>query len=474
MVCKRCQISFFYGGELNMKTINPIDFINKSRIHSFHILLVVWLFFILMFDGYDVVVYGAVVSTLMDEWGMSDVMAGAIGSYTVAGTAVGAVIFGLMADKVGRKKIIILCTVLFSLFTFLAGFSTGPGFFTACRIIAGLGLGGVMPNVIALMTEFSPKNKRTALVAFVFAGYSTGAIVAALTSRVILPQLGWEPTFWLAVIPLIMLPFIIRSVPESVAYLLEKGEIEKVRTVLMRVNPAITQSDQIELPKRTHSVGGVPFTQLFKEKRTFSTAMFWIAFFCSLLLVFALNTWLPRLLMAAGFDLSSSLLFTAVMQLGAIVGTVVLGPVMDKIGFKKVLVPLFLSGALALVLIGFSKNAAIVFGLIAIIGAASVGAQNLSNTFVSQYYPTHMRATALGSTMAFGRIGGILAPLIVGFILTMNLQPQFNFGVIGIAALIGGLALMFVQEKHAVYNEREESEKEDLVSLQKVADADAN
>jgi MFS transporter, AAHS family, benzoate transport protein len=455
-----------------MKTINPINIINKSRIHSFHILLVAWLFFILMFDGYDVVIYGAIVSTLMEEWGMSDVMAGAIGSYTVAGTAVGAVIFGLMADKVGRKKVIILCTALFSLFTFLAGFSTSPGFFIACRIIAGLGLGGVMPNVIALMTEFSPKNKRTALVAFVFAGYSTGAIVAALTSRVLLPKVGWEPTMWLAVIPLIMLPFIIKSVPESVAYLLEKGEVEKVKTVLAKVNPSITQSDQIELPKTTHSVAGSTFMQLFKDKRTFSTVMFWIAFFCSLLLVFALNTWLPRLLMAAGFNLSSSLLFTAVMQLGAILGTVVLGPVMDKIGFKKVLVPLFFSGALALGLIGFSKNAALIFGLIAIIGAASVGAQNLSNTFVSQYYPTHMRATALGSTMAFGRIGGILAPLIVGFILTMNLQPQFNFGAIGIAALVGGLALMFVQEKHAVYNEQEEIREESSVPAQKVADAD--
>ena len=155
--------------------------------------------------------------------------------------------------------------------------------------------------------------------------------------------------------------------------------------------------------------------------------------------------------MAAGFDLSSSLLFTAVMQLGAIVGTVVLGPLMDKIGFKKVLVPLFFSGAIALALIGYSKNTAIVFGLITIIGAATIGVQNLSNTFVSQYYPTHMRATALGSTMAFGRIGGILAPLIVGFLLSMNLQPQYNFGVIGIASLVGGLALLFVQEKHAVY-----------------------
>ncbi len=142
-----------------MKTINPIEVINKRRIHSFHILLVAWLFFILMFDGYDVVIYGAVVSTLIEEWGMSDIMGGAIGSYTVAGTVIGAVIFGLLADKIGRKKVIIFCTVLFSVFTFLAGFAAGPGIFTVYRILASFGLGGVMPNIVALMTEFAPQKK---------------------------------------------------------------------------------------------------------------------------------------------------------------------------------------------------------------------------------------------------------------------------------------------------------------------------
>ncbi|MFC5590694.1 MFS transporter [Sporosarcina soli] len=461
-----------------MKTVNPIDVINKSRVHSFHILLVAWLFFVLMFDGYDVVIYGAVVSTLMEEWGMSDVMGGAIGSYTVAGTAVGAVIFGLMADKVGRKRVIIICTALFSLFTFLAGFATSAGIFTVCRIIAGLGLGGVMPNIIALVTEFAPQKRRTALVAFVFAGYSTGAVVAALTSRALLPTVGWKPTFWIAIIPIILLPLIMKSVPESVVYLIEKGKMDKVKGILTKVDPTISPADRIEMPKRTQSVVGSTFSQLFQEKRTFSTMMFWIAFFCSLLLVFAMNTWLPRLLMAAGFDLSSSLLFTAVMQLGAILGTVVLGPVMDRIGFKKVLVPLFFSGAIALALIGYSKNTAIVLGLITIIGAATIGVQNLSNTFVSQYYPTHMRATAIGSTMAFGRIGGILAPLIVGLLLSMNLQPQYNFGVIGIASLIGGVALLFVQEKHAIYREEkkvdEKHEKERSEAIPKIAEADAN
>ncbi len=305
-----------------------------------------------------------------------------------------------------------------------------------------------------------------------------GAIVAVLIGRALLPTVGWELTFWIAILPLLILPLIIKGVPESVAYLLEKGEMEKAKAILKKVEPSIGQSDQLKMPERVHNLGGSTVNQLFKEKRTFSTVMFATAFFCSFVLIFSLNTWLPRLLMAAGFDLSSSLLFTAVMQLGAIIGTIVLGPVMDRIGFKKVLVTLYISGAIALGLIGYSKNAALIFGLIAIIGAASIGAQNLAQTFVSQYYPTHMRSTALGSTMAFGRVGGILAPVIVGFILTMNLQPQYNFGVIGIAALIGGLALLFVQEKYAVYHGEEkvedEPEKERSEAIPKNAEVDAN
>jgi len=172
-----------------------------------------------------------------------------------------------------------------------------------------------------------------------------------------------------------------------------------------------------------------------------------------------MNTWLPRLMMEVGYDLSSSLAFTAVMQIGAIVGTVVFGPIVDRLGFKKVLVPLFFCGAIALSLIGFANSTFIAFALISVIGAASVGVQNMANAFVSQYYPTNMRSTAVGSTMAFGRLGGIVAPTFVGILLSLNLQPQYNFAAIASAAVLGGLAVLFIQEQHSVYyKEKKQSE----------------
>ncbi|WP_039236432.1 MFS transporter [Bacillus thermotolerans] len=444
-----------------MKSITPMSIIDKSRIHSFHISLIFWLFLVIAFDGYDVVVYGAIVPSLISDWGISDVTAGAIGSYTVMGTAVGAVMFGLLADKIGRKKIILLTTFLFSFFTFLSGFATGPVMFTVFRIIAGIGLGGVMPNVIALATELSPKHARSVTVSFIFCGYSIGAMVAALTSRSLLPIGGWEPVLWIAGIPLLFLPILMKVIPESVGFLVQKGRNEEARKILSKIEPGISKEAVIEFPEPAEKSSGSPVVRLFEEKRARSTIMFWISCFSAFMLIYSMNTWLPSLMMEVGYDLSSSLTLTAVMQVGAIIGTIVFGRLVDKVGFKKVLVPLFFFGAIALSLIGFTSSTWIVFALIAVIGAASVGLQNVSNAFVSQYYPGTMRSTAVGSTMAFGRVGGIVAPTFVGILLSLNFLPQFNFAAIASAAVLGGIAMLFVQEQHGHYSKEEEPKQAD-------------
>ncbi|WP_338472450.1 aromatic acid/H+ symport family MFS transporter [Niallia sp. XMNu-256] len=438
-----------------MQKIHPMNIINESRFHSFHMILVFWLFVIIAFDGYDVVIYGAVVPSLIQEWGISGVTAGAIGSYTVIGTATGAVVFGILSDKIGRKKIIIFTTFLFSFFTFISGFADGPVLFTIFRVIAGIGLGGVMPNVIALATEFSPKRIRTAIVSFIFCGYSVGAMAAALTGRSLITTVGWESVFWLAGIPILFIPFLIKSLPESIDFLLQKGKLEETRKTLGRIDSHLNQSSEVQFVKPAVREAGSPVVKLFGDKRGISTLMFWISCFSAFVLIYSMNTWLPSLMMEVGYDLSSSLALTAVTQLGAIVGTIIFGPIVDKIGFKKVLVPLFFSGAIALSLIGFSKNIFIVIALLSVVGAASVGLQNLSNAFVSQYYPGNMRSTAIGSTMAFGRLGGIVAPIFVGILLSLSLAPQYNFAAIASAAVLGGVAILFVQDKYAYFNENE-------------------
>ena len=452
---------------MKAKPINVNHVIDNSKFHSYHFWLIFWMFLVIAFDGYDVVIYGASVPSLIMEWGISDVMAGAIGSYTVIGTALGAIMFGMAADKWGRKNIILLTTSLFSFFTLLSGFANEPVTFTVFRVIAGIGLGGVMPNVIALTTEFAPKRIRSAVVSFVFCGYSVGAIVAALTSRSLLPTAGWEPVFWLAGIPLSFLPFMMKMIPESIGFLVEKGKEEKVKEILNKLDSSFDMKAVIQMEKQQVKAPGSPVTKLFEEKRALSTLMFWISCFSAFVLIYSMNTWLPRLMMQSGYDLSSSLTFTAVMQLGAIAGTLIFGRLVDKWGFKKVLVPLFFCGALALSLIGFTKSTILAFIYISVIGASSVGVQNLSNAFVSQYYPFNMRSTAVGSTMAFGRMGGIVAPTFVGFLLSINLMPQFNFAAIATAAILGGFAMLFVQEKHGNYQIERNADREENLEIAK-------
>mgnify|MGYP003440374091 FL=1 len=153
-----------------MNTVNPIEIVNKSKLKSFHYILIICMFFIMMFDGYDVVIYGATIPLLKADWGISNIVAGSISSYTTIGTAVGAIVFGLYADRFGKKRIIIFTIFLFSFFTFLSGFATSPTFLIICRIIAGLGFGGVMPTVAALISEYAPTQHRAAMLSFIFCG----------------------------------------------------------------------------------------------------------------------------------------------------------------------------------------------------------------------------------------------------------------------------------------------------------------
>ncbi|MEG0383127.1 MAG: aromatic acid/H+ symport family MFS transporter [Solibacillus sp.] len=433
-----------------MNTVNPIEIVNHSKLKGFHYILIICLFFIMMFDGYDVVIYGATIPLLKEEWGFSNIVAGSISSYTTMGTAIGAVLFGLYADRFGRKNIIIFTTFLFSLFTLLSGFATTPLLFIICRVIAGLGFGGVMPNVAALISEYAPTKHRAAIISFIFCGYSVGAMLASFSGQVFLEKFGWQPVYWIAGLPLLILPFIVRIIPESLNSLVQQKDTKALAAVLRKIEPTLPKDVQFTFAEQLASQKS-PVRDLFKNKLALSTTMFWLSCFCTFILMYSLNTWLPTLMMNAGYDLKSSLMFIVALQFGSIAGTMVFGNFIKYFGFKRVLIPLYLVGAVSLTLIGFSKNIYVAYGLIVIIGAASLGLQNMSNAYVAEYYSVDVRAAALGSTMTFGRIGSIVAPTYMGILLTFNLQPQINFMAIGIAAIFGAIAMSFIREERADY-----------------------
>ncbi|MEH7744698.1 MFS transporter, partial [Neobacillus drentensis] len=321
-----------------MTTINSTEVIANSKFNRFHLGLLLWSFFIILFDGYDLVVYGTVLPTLIEKWNLSSVEAGAIGTYGLFGMMFGAIFFGTLADRIGRKNVVAITLVLFSLFTFLCGFAETPTTFSTFRFLAGLGLGGIMPNVIALLTDYAPKTMRSMIVSIVLCGYSVGGILAPLIGITLMPTFGWKSIFWFAGLPLLLLPIMYKQLPETASYLIRTGKKEKLIATLAKVSPESHFSQNDEVINLKTQETKVPIIGLFKENRAFSTVMFWTAFFSCLLMVYGLNTWLPKLMMEAGYGLNSSLGFLIALQGGAIIGTLIIGRLCDKYGSKRMLV----------------------------------------------------------------------------------------------------------------------------------------
>ncbi|GGG50671.1 MFS transporter [Kocuria dechangensis] len=427
-----------------MTTINIHGLIGEARFNRFHAGMLFWACFIITFDMYDLVVYGSVLPVLIEDWSLSPVQAGAIGSYGFFGMMVGAVLFGILADRFGRRRILAASVVLFSIATALCGFAPEPVTFSALRLLAGLGIGGILPTLIAMLTDYAPKGMANTMVAVVMCFFSVGGILAALVAMNLIPALGWQSVYRVAVIPLLFLPFMLKYFLDSPAMLLEKGRIDDLRSALAKVVPSAELPADAQFEGVHEKEPGSPVGALFTNRRALGTIMIWVAFFMCLLMINGVTTWLPNLMVKAGYALGSSLTFMIVLNVGAIVGTLVLGRLADRWGVKRVLVPMYVISAISLALLGLGNNMAVLLLLVAVTGACTMGAQNISYAFVSQYYPSFMRSTAIGLASGVGRMGAIVGPLFGGVLLTLGLPVQMNFIFFALPGVVAGLAFLFV------------------------------
>ncbi|MFB5284009.1 MFS transporter [Peribacillus sp. Hz7] len=436
-----------------MRSINISRTVDESKFNRFHGLVLFLCAFIIVCDGFDLVIYGSVVSVLMEEWQLTAVQAGTLGSYALIGMMCGAFIFAPLADKIGRKKVIIVCVLLFSLFTGLIGLAKNPTEFGIYRLISGLGLGGVLPITVALMTEYAPKPLRNRLVTIMMCGYSLGGIIAAGLAIFLIPKFGWESVFFVGALPLLTLPIIIKLLPESLEFLLARNKHKEIGRLLSKIDPSYTpeKNDRYEsvIPKKT----GITVAKLFGDGRALSTLLFWVSFFMCLLMVYGLNTWLPKLMAQAGYALGSSLMFLLVLNAGAILGSVIGGWAADRWNTKKVVICYFILGGIALTLLGTHPNTFVLYTLVAIAGATTIGTQIILYSYVSQYYPIQIRSTGLGWASGVGRIGGIVGPILGGVLLSAQLPLQLNFMVFAIPGVIAAIAIVIIREKKSPLSE---------------------
>ena len=430
---------------MTTNTVNVNQVIDDAKFRPFHFKVVFWCLLIILFDGYDLAINGVALPLLMQEWSLSAVQAGMLASTALAGMMFGAMLFGTLADKIGRKKVILICVVLFSGFTFAGGFASNPTEFGLLRFLAGLGIGGVMPNLVALTSEYAPQRLRATLVTTMFSGYAVGGVMAALFGAWFTPSFGWEIMFFIAGVPLLLLPLLWKFLPESLTFLVKVQKNEQACKILQRLEPntKIQSDSKLELTE-VKIVEPAFVSSLFKQGRTGSTLLFWLAFFMCLLTLYALGSWLPKLMMAAGYSMGSSLMFLLAMNIGAVIGTVGGGILADKFHLKPVIITLCLSGAVALSLLGLKSPQPVIYLLVAVAGASAIGSQILLYSYVAQYYPLSVRSTGIGWASAVGRSGAIVGPILIGMLLGMELPHQINFMAVGFPVVIVAIAVALI------------------------------
>ena len=424
--------------------VNVNTVIDRAKFKPFHLSVVLWCLFVVIFDGYDLAINGVVLPLLMQEWGMTAVQAGMLASSALAGMMFGAMLFGMLADKIGRKNVILICVTLFSGFTFLGGFATDPSQFAVLRFIAGLGIGGVLPNLVALTSEYAPQKLRSTLVTTMFSGYAVGGILAALLGASFTAQFGWQIMFFIAGIPLLGLPLLWKFLPESLTFLVKKQKLQLAREIVKKIEPTEQVTANTKLVLTEVQASDASFIALFQQGRAVNTLLFWICFFMCLLMTYALGSWLPKLMMAAGYSLGSSLMFLLSLNVGAVIGTIGGGILADKFHLKPVIIGMLSVGGLALFGLGFNSPQLVIYLLVAIAGAASIGTSILLYSYAAQYYPLAVRSTGIGWASAVGRIGAIVGPIVIGILLGMELPHQWNFIAVAIPALIGAIAVSMI------------------------------
>lgn len=424
-----------------MQTIDVSRLVDEAKVGPFHTMIIAICAILLIVDGYDVFIYGVVLPELMKQWQLTAPQAGSLASWALFGMMGGALLFGPLGDRIGRKRTIALCFVLFSVSTFCNGFAATPTEFGIFRFLAGLGCGGLMPNAVALTNEYAPKRLRSTLVAVMFSGYAVGGMVAAGIGIFMLPRFGWQAMFFAAAAPLVLLPLLLRALPESVGFLIRSGREEQARAVLTRLVPDNAPTAG-KLVYQNAGSASASVAELFRHNRTLGTLAMWLCFFCCLLMVYALGSWLPQLMRSAGYSLGSSLSFLLALNFGGMLGAICGGRIADRFGLPRVVIAYFALGALCIALLGTNPAMPVLYLLIFIAGAGTTGTQILLYASVAEFYNLSVRSTGLGWASGMGRVGAIVGPMLGGLLMAAKLPMAMNFVAFAIPGLVAVLATM--------------------------------
>ncbi|MDQ0429647.1 putative MFS transporter [Planomicrobium stackebrandtii] len=370
-----------------------------------------------LFDAMDVGILAFVIAALHEDWGLTSSEMGWIGSVNSIGMAVGAFVFGIYADRVGRKKIFIITLLLFSIASGISAFTTTLAAFLVLRFFVGMGLGGELPVASTLVSESVPAKERGRVVVLLESFWAAGWLVAAVISYFIIPSYGWRVALLLTALPAFYALYLRINLPDSPQFSAKKNVLRSVSTNIKEV---------------------------WSKKYRRPTLMLWIVWFTVVFSYYGMFLWLPSVMVLKGFTLIQSFQYVLIMTLAQLPGYFSAAWLIERAGRKFVLVTYLIGTAASALAFGNAETITLLIVAGAFLSFFNLGAWGALYAYSPEQYPTVIRGTGTGMAASFGRIGGVLGPLLVGSMLTANIGINVIFGIFCVSILIGAMAVAFL------------------------------
>jgi AAHS family 4-hydroxybenzoate transporter-like MFS transporter len=427
--------------------------IDSGRFSGYQFLIAFLCFIVIALDGFDTAIIGFIAPSLKSEWHLLPQQLGPLLSAGLVGLAAGSFVAGPLADRIGRKMVLVLSVLFFGIWSLASAYTDSLTTLAVFRFLTGLGLGGAMPNAITLTSEYSPQRTKSIVVTIMFCGFTLGSGLGGVLAAHMIPTYGWRSVLLFGgYVPIVFAALLLFLLPESVRFLvLRRPDSKRIRAIIQRITPrANLEGARFYIPESPVAATRSPVAQLFAPSLSFGTVALWAAFFMSLLIVYLLTNWLPTLFKDAGFPLAKAALVSAMYQVGGTVGAIVLGWAMDKGNPYKVLGLSYLSSIVFIALIGFMyTDLTILILAVTGVGFCISGSQIGANALAASFYPTSNRATGVSWALGIGRCGAILGSLMGGALLGAGLGFSAIILLLAIPALLASLAIFAMYGKYA-------------------------
>ncbi|MBL3644888.1 MFS transporter [Bacillus sp. RHFB] len=373
-----------------------------------------------MFDALDVGMLSFIIVALKQDWNLTSEQVGWIGSINSIGMAVGAVFFGAMADRVGRKNVFIITLLLFSIASGLSAAVSTLSLFLILRFLIGMGLGGELPVASTLVSESVEASKRGRVVVLLESFWAVGWILAALISYFIIPAYGWRIALLLSAVPALYALYLRLKLPDS---------------------PKYTKLEKKQRPSVLSNMKSV-----WKKEYSRQTLVLWILWFCVVFSYYGMFLWLPSVMVLKGFSMIQSFEYVLIMTLAQLPGYFSAAWLIEKMGRKFVLITYLIGTAVSAFFFGSAEGLALLIVSGMFLSFFNLGAWGALYAYTPEQYPTSVRGTGAGLAAGIGRIGGVLGPLLVGYLVAADTPISSIFTIFTIAILVGAVAVAFGKE----------------------------